>query len=114
MDTDMVVWQIAAQLTMMGLSAIAGWFGGKIKGAKMEREQKEQESQAEREQNREVNRLLLSYKIQDLFEEYVKKEQDITSAEKHEIEKLYNLYKNLGGNGEGTRMYNELMALKTS
>lgn len=113
MNADMMIWQMGAQVIMMVLSAVAGWFGGKIKGAKTEREQKEKESQEEREQNREANRLLLSYRIQDLFEEHVQKGQSITSAEKHEIEKLYKIYKNLGGNGEGKRMYDELMALKT-
>lgn len=111
---NQVISQIVGQIVMMALMGITGWLGGKIKGAKTEREKNRQEEVKERDQSRNVQRVLLYYRMQDLFRKYVAKGEPITSAEKHQIEEVYELYKDLGGNGEGRRMYKELMALKTS
>lgn len=102
------------QLLMMVLSGIVGWLGGKIKGAAKEREEARNKSTRERDESRSIQRLLLYYRLHDLFDEYVVGGADISSADKHEIEEVYNYYHNLGGNGEGSRMYKELMALKTT
>ena len=113
MDSQ-VISQVAGQIVMMALMGIAGWLGGKIKGAQAEHEKNKQEDVKERDQNRSVQRVLLYYRMQDLFRKYVAEGEPITSAEKHQIEELYELYKGLGGNGEGQRMYKELIALKTN
>ena len=111
--TDQLTTMICAQVIMMALSGAVGWLSGKIKGAQSEREKSKQEDAAERDRSRDIQRILLFHKIQDLFEDHVIREDAVTSAEKREIEELYNLYRQLGGNGEGERMYKELMALKT-
>lgn len=111
---NMMVTQMIGQFVMMALTGIVGWLGGKIKGAKVEREKSQKEETEERDRSRAVQRVLLYYRIKDLFNNFVVDSQPITSAEKHEIEEVYELYKELGGNGEGQRMYKELMELKTT
>ena len=113
-DMGSILMGLVPQLLMMVLSGIVGWLGGKIKGAAKEREEARNKSTRERDESRSIQRLLLYYRLHDLFEEYVIKGADISSADKHEIEEVYNYYHNLGGNGEGSRMYRELMALKTT
>ena len=111
----MIITQIIGQLAMMAITGIAGWLGGKLKGAKTEREQHQQQATEERDQMRAMVRLLLYYRLHDLFEEHVVDQEAISSSDKREIEELYNYYHDtLHGNGEGTRMYRELMDLKTT
>ena len=106
--------QIVTQLVIMAITAVAGGAWGWLKGQNAERKKKAEESSRERDEQRAMLRLLLFYRLKDLFDEYVVREGSITSAEKHEIEELYAYYHGtLNGNSEGTRMYNELMALKT-
>lgn len=105
--------QVLSQLLVMALSAIAGWLGGKLKGAAAERKKAEEEKHEERDSMRGMLRMLLYYRIKDLFEEYVVRGEPITGADKHEIEEIYDYYQSLNGNGEGRRMYKELMELKT-
>lgn len=105
---------IMPQILMMVLSGVVGWLGGKIKGAAKEREEARKRTNMERDDIRSIQRLLLYYRLHDLFDEYVVDGADISSADKHEIEEVYNYYHNLGGNGEGSRMYRELMNLKTT
>ena len=111
---EMMLTQIVGQIVMMFLTGIAGWLGGKIKGAKTEREKSKQEAVEERDRSRAVQRLLLYHRIHQLFDEYVIKGESITSAEKHEVEELYEYYTSFGGNGEGRRMYQEIMNLRTT
>lgn len=105
---------IMPQILMMVLSGVVGWLGGKIKGAAKEREEARKRTNMERDDIRSIQRLLLYYRLHDLFDEYVVDGADISSADKHEIEEVYNYYHNLGGNGEGSRMYRELMNLRTT
>lgn len=106
--------QILPQATLMALSAAVGWLGGKIKGAAKERDEREKRMMEERDAMRAIVRLLLYYRLKDLFTEYAVKCEPITSAEKHEVEEVYTHYHKLGGNGEGSRMYNEIMRLKVN
>lgn len=106
--------QIATQLLVMAISAVAGWLGGKLRGAADERRKAEETRSDERDSVREAMRLLLFYRLHDLFDEYVVDGGSITAADKHEIEELYRIYhEDFNGNGEGSRIYHELMDLKT-
>lgn len=106
--------QMLPQLVMMVLSGAIGWLGGKIKGAAKEREKKDAEAAKERDDNRAIIRLLLYYRLKDLFKQYVVDKDQITSADKHEVEEVYTYYHERGGNGEGSRMYREIMELQVS
>lgn len=112
---EMMVSQIAGQLAIMVLTGVASWMGGKFKGMHKERELQQQKSERERDQTRAMLRLLIYYQLKNLFSKYVVEGAQIASSDKHEIEEIYTYYHDtLGGNGEGTRMYKELMALKTT
>lgn len=98
---------------MMAITGIAGWLGGKLRGAAREREQQSQIERRERDDTRSIVRLLLFYRLKDMFSYYVIEKNEISSADKHEIEEVYLYYHDtLGGNGEGTRMYKEIMSLE--
>lgn len=112
-DTGFLM-QLVLQLLMMALTGAVGWLGGKIKGAAKEREESRARDSKERDDIRSIQRLLLYYRLKDLFDEYVVNGDSISSADKHEVEEVYNHYHDLGGNGEGSRMYKEIMNLRTS
>lgn len=106
---------IVMQLAMMAVTGAAGWLGGKIKGAAKEREQRNEREMKERDDTRAIVRLLLYYRLKDMFTSYVVKKSDISSADKHEVEEIYRYYHDeLGGNGEGTRMYRAIMELQVN
>lgn len=105
---------LVLQISMMALSGLAGWLGGKLRGASRARAEERKDSARERDSMRAVVRLLLFYRLKDIFNQYVVDGEPITSADKHEVEELYEHYHDeLGGNGEGTRIYRSVMDLKT-
>ena len=107
--------QIVTQLVIMAATAAASGALGWLKGQNEERKKRQEESNRERDDNRAILRMLIFFQLKTLFDRHVVGGEDITSAEKHEIEELYSYYHDtLKGNSEGTRMYNELMSLRTS
>ena len=111
---DHLLWSLVPQVVMMVLTGVAGWLGGKLRGASRARKEEQADAARERDSMRAVNRLLLFYRLKDVFTKYVVDGEPITSADKHEVEELYEHYHDeLGGNGEGTRMYRAVMDLKT-
>lgn len=111
---DEPIEQVASQLAVMALSTAVGWLCGKLRGAKSEREEQRKRAETERDGTREMLRLLLYYRLADFFEKYVVRREPISGGDKHEIEEIYTYYHDvLGGNGEGKRMFDELMRLKT-
>ena len=106
--------QIVTQLIIMAVTAVAGGAWGWLKGQNAERKKKKDESNKERDEQRAMLRMVLFFLLKSNFDTFVVRGESITSAEKHEIEELYRFYhETLNGNSEGTRMYNEIMALKT-
>ena len=102
------------QLLMMALTGIIGWLGGKLKEAHTSRKEQEEQETRERDQYRAMFRWVFDFQLRGFYHRYVVKGEEITTAEKREIETIYGYYHDtLGGNGEGTRMYNALMALDT-
>lgn len=98
------------QLATMLLTGIVGWLAGKLRGAAKERHQRMVETEA----TREGLRLLLFYQLHGMYVKHVVKGARPSVADKHEIEEVYRLYHTqLEGNGEGTRIYRELMDLET-
>lgn len=102
------------QLLMMALSGAIGWLGGKLKEARASRREQEEQETRERDQTRAMLRWVFDFQLRSFYERYVTNREQITSAEKREIEIIYGYYHDtLGGNGEGTRKYNALMSLDT-
>lgn len=111
MDFTNLIMQIAP----MAVTGLVGWLGGKIKGAAKERELRSAQEAKERDDTRAIVRLLLYYRLKDMFASYVLDHAEISSADKHEVEEIYRYYHDgLGGNGEGTRMYREIMELQVN
>lgn len=102
---------ILPQIILSIVTGIAGWAIGKMRGAAQERDRKEEQRVKERDDSRAIDRLLLMYRLQDIHKEFVIGGKPCSAAEKHEAEEVYQLYHGLGGNGAGTRMYQEIMAL---
>lgn len=110
---DNMLWQFALQLISMGVTALCGWFAGKIKGAANERKEKQREDNSERDMVRSMLRLLMLYRIIDIHAEAMAA-GCASAAAKHQLEEAYSLYHGkLDGNGTGTQMYQEVMALPT-
>ncbi len=113
MDSDFIM-QLLMSCALPTVSGFAGWCAGKIKGAATERKAKQEQQEKERDEYRAMFRWVFDFQLRYLYHRYVVKGDEIATAEKHEIETIYGYYHDtLGGNGEGTRMYNALMALKT-
>lgn len=106
-----LAWSIAMQIATTIVASVAGWAIGKMRGAAQERDRKEEQRVKERDEARAIDRLLLMYRLQDIHKELTTGKRPCSAAEKHEAEEVYQLYHGLGGNGTGTRMYQEIMAL---
>lgn len=115
MPMDQWALQLAGQLAVMAVTGLAGWLAGRLREARRTAREDREREVRERDESRSMMRLLYFYRLNDLFKQYVVAGDDISAAEKHEVEEVYHYYHDaLGGNGEGTRMFNEIMALKTS
>lgn len=104
------IYQLLFQIAPMVATGIIGWLSGKLRGAAKARS----DALRERDDDRAIMRLLLYYRLKDLFKQYVVDRGQITSADKHEVEEVYTYYHDRGGNGEGTRMYREIMELQVN
>lgn len=102
--------QLLLQLLMMVVTALCGWLGGRIRGAANEREERARQTSVERDLYRKTMRALLRFCLTDLHRRYVVEGRPCTAADKQWAQEIYELYHALGGNGSGTRMYEEIMA----
>ena len=105
---------ITQQLVMMVATTVMGTFigwllnGFKTKARQL-REKTDQERE-EREQNRAVLGELLFYRLEDLHRRYVIQGYPCSAADKQQVDEIYHHYHDeLGLNGPGTHMYNEIM-----
>lgn len=96
------------------LGVILGWALAALRREGERRADLTEQQVRERDESRDSMRLLLGYRLSDLFRRYVIQGDPITTAQKHEVEDVYEHYRDFGGNGEGTRKYKEIMALKTT
>lgn len=101
---------IVPQLLMVVMSTVVGWLlnGLRTKAAQL-RDKTEQERE-EREQNRAVLGELLFYRLEDLHRRYVIQGYPCSAADKQQVDRVYRHYHDeLGMNGPGTHMYDEIM-----
>lgn len=109
---DPFVYQLALSALTSALGIAVGWGMQGLRSARERRDDLNERQVRERDENRAAMRLLLGYRLSDVFRRYVVEGQPITTAEKHEVEDIYVHYHAYGGNGEGTRKYREIMSLK--
>lgn len=105
---------ITNQLIMMAASTIIGTsLGWLLNGLRTKTHQlKEKTSQEEKErmQNRQMLGELLFYRLEDLHRRFVVEGRPCSAAEKQQVDDVYRHYHDeLGLNGPGTHMYNEIM-----
>lgn len=102
---------IFMQAAMMVVTTVLGWALGALREkAKAARDSKEAETKA-RDETREAIRLLYYYQLNELHRVYVDNAQPISTADKEKVREVYETYKALGGNGVGTQLYGEIMAM---
>lgn len=110
---ESVMWNVATQLALMALTGACTFLWGRIKGAAAERKKRAEEADEERDKNRAVIRLLLYFRIHDLVKD-AKGAGRMAEAEKQQLEEAYRYYhEDYAGNGVGTQLYQEGMALPT-
>lgn len=106
--------EIVAQLititatTVMG--TVIGWLLNGIKSRTSQLYEKTRQEADERRQNRSIMGELLFYRLEDLHRRFVIDGHPCSAADKQQVDDIYRHYHDdLGLNGPGTHMYNEIM-----
>lgn len=105
---------ITQQLVMMAattvMGTVIGWLLNGFKTKASQLHEKTQQEEVEREQNRKMLGELLFYRLEDLHRRYVVQGNPCSAADKQQVDDVYHHYHDeLGLNGPGTHMYNEIM-----
>lgn len=105
---------IIQQLTFMAVSTIIGtvlgWLMNGFRTKASQLHEKTEQEERERQQNRAVLGELLFYRLEDLHRRYVIQGCPCSAADKQQVDEIYHHYHDeLGLNGPGTHMYNEIM-----
>ena len=102
------------QLVMMAattvLGTLLGWLLNCLRSRTQQLHEKTKQEERERKQNRAVLGELLFYRLEDLHRRFVVEGHPCSAAEKQQVDDIYRHYHDeLGLNGPGTHMYNEIM-----
>ena len=102
------------QLLMSALTsavgALVGWLLNSVRTRTRQLREKTDQEREEREQNRAVLGELLFYRLEDLHRRYVIQGYPCSAADKQQVDRVYRHYHDeLGLNGPGTHMYDEIM-----
>ena len=94
--------------TVMG--TIIGWLLSAVKTNTQRLRDTSRREHEEREQNRAVLGELLFYRLEDLHRRFVIEGYPCSAADKQQVDRVYRHYHDeLGLNGPGTHMYDEIM-----
>lgn len=94
--------------TIMG--TIVGWLLNAIKTNTQRLRDTSRREHEERVQNRAILGELLFYRLEDLYRRFVVEGYPCSAAEKQQVDRVYRHYHDeLGLNGSGTHMYEEIM-----
>lgn len=89
---------------------IIGWLLNAIKTNTNQLHDTSCREREERDQNRKMLGELLFYRLEDLHRRYVIQGYPCSAADKQQVDDIYHHYHDeLGLNGPGTHMYNEIM-----
>lgn len=102
------------QLLMSALTsavgALVGWLLNSVRTRTRQLREKTDQEREERGQNRAVLGELLFYRLEDLHRRYVIQGYPCSAADKQQVDRVYRHYHDeLGLNGPGTHMYDEIM-----
>ena len=89
---------------------LIGWLLNGARTKTVQLHEKTEQERAEREENRAVLGELLFYRLEDLHRRYVVQGYPCSAADKQQVDRVYRHYHDeLGLNGPGTHMYDEIM-----
>lgn len=102
--------QLMMMLVTTVTGTVIGWLLNGFKTKAHQLHEKTEQERVEREQNRRALGLLMFYRLDDLHRRFVIDRKTASAADKQQIEDIYRIYHDeLGLNGPGTHMYNEIM-----
>lgn len=102
--------QFMMMLVTTVTGTVIGWLLNGFKTKARQLHEKTQQEEVEREQNRKMLGELLFYRLEDLHRRYVVQGNPCSAADKQQVDDVYHHYHDeLGLNGPGTHMYNEIM-----
>lgn len=102
--------QIAIMFITTVMGTVVGWLMGALRNRASQLSIKTEQEECEREQNRRMLGELLFYRLEDLHRRFVVEGHPCSAADKQQVDDVYRHYHDeLGLNGPGTHMYNEIM-----
>lgn len=107
---DPMTQQLLMSALTSAVGALVGWLLNSVRTRTRQLREKTDQEREEREQNRAVLGELLFYRLEDLHRRYVIQGYPCSAADKQQVDRVYRHYHDeLGMNGPGTHMYDEIM-----
>lgn len=107
---DPMTQQLLMSALTSAVGALVGWLLNSVRTRTRQLREKTDQEREEREQNRTVLGELLFYRLEDLHRRYVIQGYPCSAADKQQVDRVYRHYHDeLGLNGPGTHMYDEIM-----
>lgn len=107
---DPMTQQLLMSALTSAVGALVGWLLNSVRTRTRQLREKTDQEREEREQNRAVLGELLFYRLEDLHRRYVIQGYPCSAADKQQVDRVYRHYHDeLGLNGPGTHMYDEIM-----
>lgn len=107
---DPMTQQLLMSALTSAIGALVGWLLNSVRTRTRQLREKTDQEREEREQNRAVLGELLFYRLEDLHRRYVIQGYPCSAADKQQVDRVYRHYHDeLGMNGPGTHMYDEIM-----
>lgn len=107
---DPMTQQLLMSALTSAIGALVGWLLNSVRTRTRQLREKTDQEREEREQNRAVLGELLFYHLEDLHHRYVIQGYPCSAADKQQVDRVYRHYhEELGMNGPGTHMYDEIM-----
>lgn len=107
---DPMTQQLLMSALTSAIGALVGWLLNSVRTRTRQLREKTDQEREEREQNRAVLGELLFYRLEDLHRRYVIQGYPCSAADKQQVDRVYRHYHGeLGLNGPGTHMYDEIM-----
>lgn len=107
---DPMTQQLLMSALTSAIGALVGWLLNSVRTRTRQLREKTDQEREEREQNRAVLGELLFYRLEDLHRRYVIQGYPCSAADKQQVDRVYRHYHDeLGLNGPGTHMYDEIM-----
>ena len=107
---DPIIQQLAFMVVSTVTGTVLGWLLNAVRTKAAQLRDKTDQEREERQQNRAVLGELLFYRLEDLHRRYVVQGYPCSAADKQQVDRVYRHYHDeLGFNGSGTHMYEEIM-----